>query len=269
MYLGIDIGGTKTLVAVLSPEGEILEQVKFATPQSYPEFLITFQEHLSQLQNKSFIGAAAGVPGVFDRANDIVVSYGNLDWHNTPVKTDLEKIVGCPVAVENDGKLGGLFEAADIIDEYKNLLYLAIGTGIGICYTSNGIIDQTIDDGGGHTLMIEHNGTLEPWEDFAAGKAITDKYGLHASEITDPAAWKEIAHNFTLGIKVLLESRSPDVIIIGGGVGAHFDKFSSFLEIDLKEILGSCPPLRQAKDAEEAVVYGAYELIKQQHGQTT
>lgn len=268
MYIGIDVGGTKTLVAVLSPEGEIVEQAKFATPQDYPGLLTTLQQQIEQFSNRSYVAGAAGVPAILDRSTGVAISFGNLSWRNVPIKADLEKIMGCPMAVENDGKLGGLFEAVDIVDEYKNMLYLAIGTGIGVCYTSNGIIDQTIDDGGGHTLLIEHHGKPEPWEDFAGGKAITEKYGQKAAEITDPEAWKEIAHHFTLGIKVLLETRSPDVIVIGGGVGAHFDRFASFLEADLKENLGSCPPLRQAKVAEEAVIYGAYELIKQQHGQT-
>lgn len=39
MYLGIDVGGTKTLVASLDDSGVILAQQKFPTPQDYQEFL--------------------------------------------------------------------------------------------------------------------------------------------------------------------------------------------------------------------------------------
>ena len=39
MYLGIDIGGTKTLVAALNEHGEMLVSLKFATPEGYDDFL--------------------------------------------------------------------------------------------------------------------------------------------------------------------------------------------------------------------------------------
>ena len=38
MYLGIDIGGTKTLVAILNNDGVIEERVKFATAKDITNF---------------------------------------------------------------------------------------------------------------------------------------------------------------------------------------------------------------------------------------
>jgi len=263
MYLGIDVGGTKTLLASLDASGNIVDRVKFPTPQTYPELITAIQAAARQLSQEPYQLAAAGVPGILDRKQGLVLSYGHRDWTNNPIKTDLSAALGCPILIENDGKLGGLAAAIDIINEYKNVLYLAIGTGIGICYTANGIIDQSIDDGGGHTLLLEHDGQTLPWEDFAGGLAIIQKYGLQASEITDPVAWQAIAHNFTQGIEVLLTDRTPDAIVVGGGVGAHLDKFAHFLEEDLTISLGSCPPLLQANDAEEIVIHGCYQLIKQ------
>lgn len=263
MYLGIDFGATKVLLAVISEDGQVGETRKFATPLDYPTFLEQLQQEFDQL-NITPTMAAIGAPGVIDRQTGVVTSYGNRDWRDTPLKADLEKIVGCPVLIENDGKLAGLAEALLIIDDYKKVLCLAIGTGIGIAYTANGIIDTSISDEGGHGLLLEHDGVVQPWEHFASGHAIVEKYGKMASEISDPEAWKAIAHNLFLGIFELLKTLSPDVIVISGGVGTHFDRYQHFLEAELQQGLGSrpVPALRQAQHTEQAVIYGGYELIR-------
>ncbi len=260
MYVAVDIGGTKTLLAKLSPEGEVLHEVKFATPNDYSEFLEAFRQHLSELGDPDYEVGAVAVPAVLDRQSGVGLSYGNLAWSNTPIKADMETILGCPVIIENDGKVGGLAEALLVKDEFKNVLYLAIGTGIGIAYTANGIIDTTVNDGGGNTLLLEYEGELQPWEDFTSGKAIVEQFGKKASEITDESAWKIIAQHISLGIVVLLQTLSPDVIVLGGGVGAHFEHFGEYLAAELGP---NAPPLRQAQHAEEAVIYGCYELIRQ------
>jgi predicted NBD/HSP70 family sugar kinase len=64
----------------------------------------------------------------------------------------------------------------------------------------------------------------------------------------------------------LLATIQPDVVVVGGGVGAHFEKFQPFLEEALKKInnpLVPVPPLLKAQRPEEAVIYGCYEYIVQ------
>ena len=39
MYLCIDVGGTKVLVASFNDEGEIVKSEKFPTPVMYPDFI--------------------------------------------------------------------------------------------------------------------------------------------------------------------------------------------------------------------------------------
>jgi glucokinase len=268
--VAVDIGGTKTLIAVVSAEGIIEQEVKFPTADNYQQFLKDFAVHLKELGDQTFEGGAAGVAGRLDRDNGLLIKCGNLSWHNEPLEADLERLVGCPFAIENDAKVGGLGEALPLINEFKNVLFITIGTGIGIAYTANGIIDTRIADGGGDVLLLEHEGKVQPWEDFASGSAIVQKYGKKASDISDPTAWKTITHNLSLGILDLIASLSPDVIVIGGGVGSHFDKFGEQLEKELKQYqteLLTIPPIRPAQHPEEAVIYGCYNLIQQRlHG---
>src|SRR3954471_8146732 len=108
MYLGVDIGGTKTIVAVLDDRGAITERVKFPTPKKYVDFLAGLKKAVAELEVQDFKAAGVGVPGRLDRKRGQVIRLGNLSWQNEPIQPDCEKILSCPVVIENDANLAGL-----------------------------------------------------------------------------------------------------------------------------------------------------------------
>ncbi len=268
MYLGIDIGGTKTLVAALTNEGVISESVKFPTPKDYDEFLATLEETFSQLHHDDFRAAGVGLPVTdFDRKRGIAIDFGNLPWRKVRVAADIEKIVHCPVAMENDAKLAGLSEAM-LLPNRSKVLYITISTGIGTALIVDQVIDENVGDAGGATLLLEHHGTFQPWEKFASGKAISEKYGKMASEIHDQATWEKIVRNFTPGFLELIAIFEPDVIVVGGGAGHYLERFHAPLIADLKKFetpMLKIPPIKPAKRPDEAVIYGCYDYAKQKH----
>lgn len=260
MIAAIDIGGTKTLIAIFDADGQIVEQVKFPTPQSYDNFKIELAKNVASLTTKSFDRAAVALPGRIDRARGVGIHFGNLPWENVPIQSDLEAILSCPVACENDAKLGALGEAM-FAPSYNRLTYVTISTGIGVGVVVDGRLDYDVSDGGGKSMLFEHEGVLQPWEAFASGKAIFKKYGKRASDIEDPTIWEQIIDTWVEGFIQLIALTSPDAIIIGGGVGSHFDKYGE----KLIETLGkqqtpmlTIPTILPAKHPEEAVVYGCY-----------
>lgn len=108
--------------------------------------------------------------------------------------------------------------------------------------------------------MLTHEDGFARWETFASGKAILAKYGKLASEIEDEMIWHKIAHNLAKGFMVLSPIIRPDVIVIGGGVGTHFNKFSAKLLSIMKENMNDAyiPIIIEAAHPEEAVIYGCY-----------
>ncbi len=269
MYLGVDVGGTKTLVALFDEKGSLKKSEKFPTPPNYDEFLRQLTASVDKLSTKKdFKAACVAVPGIINRAEGILISAGNLGWKDISVQSDSEKLFSCPVYVENDAKLAGLAEACNVADEFRKVLYITVGTGIGIALVIDGIIDVNVGDRGGKTMIIERHGKTMSWESFASGKAIVSRYGLRASEITDTSTWQTIAEDIAVGLIELLAILEPEIVIIGGGVGAHFKKFEKPLIKALKEYetpLMPIPPVIQAKRPEEAVIYGCYKYIKD-HG---
>lgn len=267
MYLAVDIGGTKTLVASMSKSGEITKSSKFPTPRDYEQFLTELTEHLNGLE-QDFVRGVVAAPGKIDRKHGRVIAFGNIDWTNVPLEADIQKIAHCPIQIENDTKLAGLSEAINIIHEFKKCLYVTISTGISNALTVNGVLDpDLIDSESGH-MLLEHDGKLRTWESFASGKAIVAKYGKRASEITNKSDWKAISRNIAVGLIDLMAVIQPEVIVIGGGVGTHFEKFKEPLIEQLKRYetpLVPLPAIRGALHPEEAVIYGCYYLARENH----
>ncbi|HPR09710.1 MAG TPA: ROK family protein [Candidatus Saccharibacteria bacterium] len=266
MYIGVDIGGTKTLVCVLTNEGVIKESVKFPTPKDYAEWKTQLRATVESLKTRDFRAGSVAVPGEVDRKHGRIVVLGNLGWKDIPVLHDVERITGCPMRVENDAKLGGLSEAMLLKRKYSRVLYVTISTGIGIGLIVDQKIDAQIGDGGGRSMLLMRDGKLVPWESFGSGKAIVETYGKMASEINDKATWKKIVRNITPGFIELIAILEPEAIVIGGGAGHYLDKFHDFLVADLKKYetpMLTIPPILGAQRPDEAVAYGCYDYAKQ------
>ena len=268
MYVGVDIGGTKTLLAVFDQHGVVTEESEFPTPKNYSHWLLELQHQLAHLETKDFQAGAVGMPAVTIDRQHGGLAFGNLPWKNVPIQADVERVCDCPIVVENDCKMACLSEALLLKDKYHKVLYITISTGIGYGLVDNGVIDTNIGDGGGREIMLEHKGKIMPWEDFASGRAIVERFGRKAKDITDETTWQTIARDLAKGLIELIAVTEPEVIVFGGAVGAYFGRYGKQLEDELKKYhlpQVPIPPLRAAERPEEAVIYGCYEFAKQNY----
>lgn len=270
MYCGVDIGGTKVLMALFSEKGTLEKSIKFPTPKKYPDLLSELHKHsLELVENGDFFAAGIAIPGRIDRELGTGISFGNLGWKNVPIQRDVERILNCPVAIENDAKAGAFSEALCILEDYKKVMYVAIGTGIGLGYVVDGVIDVDFGDRGGNQLLLPFQGKLQTWESFASGKAIVNRYGKRAEDINDQRIWKRISQDLASGIVELMALVDIDAVVIGGGVGKYFAKYGKLLNAAVKKYetpVMPAPVILPAKHPDEAVVYGGYELAKRAYG---
>lgn len=259
MIVAVDTGGTKTLVAVFNTEGEIVSEQKFPTPVDVNDYITELKTTIDALIDSSSITRlSVALPGTI--VDGHMVSAGNLGWHDTNMKALLADHYSCPIIVENDANLAGLAEARALKTTPKVCLYITVSTGIGTGIITNGKIDPNFSTNEGGQIILEHEGEFARWESFGSGKAIVAKYGMLASEIEDESIWNEISVNLAKGFMTLTPILRPDIVVIGGGVGTHFEKFGpKLLEImraNMKEYY--IPPIIQAAHPEEAVIYGCY-----------
>lgn len=265
MILGVDIGGTKTLLGVFNKTGEVVETLKFPTPKEYDQFLAELKTNFNNLKEKSFETAVAAIPGMLNRGKGTFLRAGNLSWHDVAIVEDLQNAVGITtLRTENDAKLAGLFEAQAFPDSL--VLYITISTGIGTAVVSSGRLDHAMLDSEGGFILIPDGKQMVPWEKIGSGKAIKEKYGKLARDIDDLGIWDEITNIMALGVVDLCAVVEPDVVIIGGGVGSSFKKFGEMLTTKvakLKPEIVKMPKIVGAKDAEMASLRGCYVYAQQ------
>ena len=267
-YLGIDVGATKTLFAVFDSGGKVAFEHKIKTPQNYEQFKAEVAAALStELGKYKFSHCCCAVPGWINFKDGIVIAFGRLTWQNIPIKKDLSELMpGIKIMFHNDAKLAGLSEAHVLHGKYRKVLYLTISTGIGGGLIIDDVIDPDFANFEPGQMQFENDGKSQKWEAFASGKALFEKYGQLATDIEDKTIWKAFSQLIALGLEELLATIQPDVVVFGGGVGAHFEKFKAYLEEDLNAIknpMVPIPPLLKARRPEEAVIYGCYDYIKQ------
>ncbi len=138
--VGVDMGGTKILAAVINARGEIVQQAKTATkPKKGPDAVI---ERIARCIREAIDGAelnpsqiraiGIGSPGPLDPDTGIIIFAPNLGWSNVPLKAKLEANLSIPTFVDNDVNVGTLGEYAFGAGQgVKSLVGIFVGTGIG------------------------------------------------------------------------------------------------------------------------------------------
>lgn len=260
MLLAIDTGGTKTLIAAYREDGSVASSHKFATPRDQEEYIAELKRVLYEhYRDTDLDGIVIALPG--EVRDNVALWCGNLPWENFAVADALKGSVNCPIWVENDANLAGLAEARALPKTPPLVIYATVSTGIGTGIIVNGNIIPALSASESGHMLIEYDGRIRKWEDFASGRAIKETYDLYARDIHDRRIWSQIADKISRGFMAIIPALQPDVIIIGGSVGTYFDQYETVLKKHLRNLLApeiELPEIRQAARPEEAVIYGCY-----------
>ena len=260
MLVAVDTGGTKTLVATYSTRGKLTAQVKFPTPRDPGDYMDLLASTITGMtEDKEIDAIAVAVPGL--TKNGSALECANLGWKNVPIVAPLKKLFNCPVFLENDANLAGLAEANSLPKRYDNVLYVTISTGIGMGLIINHEIHPALSITEPGHMVLEYDGKLREWEEFASGRAIYKTYDKFARDIKDRHVWNQIADKISRGFLVLVPAVKPDVIIVGGSIGTYFERYEKQLQHILsKRLRPEFLPvdIRQSVHPEEAVIYGCY-----------
>ncbi|MGD2205228.1 MAG: ROK family protein [Anaerolineae bacterium] len=139
--IGMDLGGTKILAAVVDEAGRILAEEKTKTePKQGPDAIIermieTVRQAVqaSKVDWQDVLGMGVGVPGPLDPKAGIVLHAPNLPgWEDVPLGTRLSKALGLSVFLENDVNLGTLGEhTLGAGQGTQDMVGIFVGTGVG------------------------------------------------------------------------------------------------------------------------------------------
>ena len=139
--LGIDLGGTKILAALVNSEGQIIGEAKVKTKaEKGPEAVIeriaeTAREALKQagLGWAEVKGVGIGVPGPMNPETGVIYHPPNLPgWDEVALGPLLSKALDVPVCLENDVNLGTLGEHTFGAGRgTRDMVGIFVGTGVG------------------------------------------------------------------------------------------------------------------------------------------
>ncbi len=139
-FVGVDLGGTKILTAVVSADGTPSGSNKLRTEAESGAEAVTERIVASvgaTLESAGVSGddvAAVGVgsPGPLDPDNGVILTTPNLGWNEFPLRQRLEDALGWPVYVDNDVKVGTFGEVRFGAGKgCHSVVGIFVGTGVG------------------------------------------------------------------------------------------------------------------------------------------
>lgn len=253
MYLGIDIGATKTLVALFSSKGRVVRRHKFKTAQGSKTFLENLVAVIRQFKKYKISSVVVAIPGIVHK--NYTVHFGNRKWDDIDILTPIKKLYSCPIYFENDANLATLYEARKL---HGRVIFLTFSTGLGGGIVENGRI---LPESGGFepgTWKYDYNGRVLEWEDIAAASALEKVFHVdYATDLRKKEQLEEIAKRVYLGLPDVVSKYKPDTIILGGPLGKIFRLYAKYLPNDLGV------RLKRPKRPTESVIYGCYLLARQ------
>lgn len=146
-YVGVDLGGTKILAGVVTPEGRILSRSKRPTPFADGAKALTrsLSEAVAEalagtrVERERIIAIGMGSPGPLDPQKGIVLRTPNIAVRRFPAGPLLSREFQVPVVLDNDVHMAVYGEwIAGAARGHQNVIGLWIGTGVGGCVIWDG-----------------------------------------------------------------------------------------------------------------------------------
>src|ERR687897_2631927 len=132
--IGVDVGGTKIAAAVVTPEGKILNEVRYPTQAVPPNRLVgTIAQAVTEVKDGFEVGGVClAVPGLILAAENTVIFAPNLhEIENIPLDEEIGRMSGLSVTVENDANAAAWGEfrygAGKDVDHQ---VFITLGTGV-------------------------------------------------------------------------------------------------------------------------------------------
>lgn len=147
LIVGVDLGGTKILSGVFTPQLKRIATAKLSTKseRGYGAVVERIDRCIrdavdeADVSMKQIRGIGIGAPGAVNPETGEVLFAPNLKWKDAPLKRDLEKMLGVPVFAENDCNVCTLgVHAVELDAKPQNVVGIFVGTGIGAGIFING-----------------------------------------------------------------------------------------------------------------------------------
>lgn len=249
--IGVDLGGTKTEIIALSPQGDELIRHRVASPRhDYQATISNIAAMVTQVESELNTSGTVGIatPGAVSNKTGRLKNSNSVWLNDQPLKQDLELALKREVRIANDANCFTLSEATDGAAAGADVVFgVIVGTG-----TGGGVVAYGRLINGVNSIAGEWGHNPLPWvlpeelpgppcycgktgciETFLSGPGMATDYftstgtvleakdivhqalaGNHSAEQTLQRYEQRMARALASIINVL----DPDVIVLGGGM---------------------------------------------------
>ncbi|MEV0951178.1 ROK family protein [Promicromonospora sp. NPDC050249] len=288
--VGLDIGGTKILGALLDPEGEVVGTVRRTTVHGAEGLVAGAAQAVRDVVESGgaeladVAGVGLGIPGIVDHRSGTVKHAVNLGVHDDELPlADLlsAELGGVPVVVENDLNVAAV-GAAHVLERaadpaggtrgHADLAFLALGTGLASGLVLEGQLRRGVSGAAGEIghVPVDPLGPECPCgqrgclERFASGKALEaawpSRHGkpspvelFEAARAGDQEAIvvkDRFASATASAVRLLVLTTDVRHVVLGGGVAQLGTELLDAVQDALREQAKVSPFLGSLKLAE-------------------
>ena len=244
--IGVDVGGTKILAAVVSRDGSLGVRLERPSDHSSQDALLAELDSLVEELHRAEPEAVAlgfGVPSRIDQRSGHALKSVNIPLEGVDLRDRMREQHGLPVALDNDANAAAIAEwQVGAARGARNVVMLTLGTGVGGGLILDGRPYRGATGSGaelGH-IVLEPDGPPcgcgghGHLESFAAGPA-ADRVarslygdGSNAHELVlrgregEPEAVEALAgigRYLGSGIATFVNVFEPELVVVGGGFG--------------------------------------------------
>jgi glucokinase len=191
-------------------------------------------------------GIGIGVPSVVDVAAGIVYDVQYIpSWVEVPLKQLLEVRYGKPVFVNNDANcfaLGELYFGKG--RGAGSMIGLTLGTGLGGGVIIHNKLFAGYNCGAGEIGLLPYKDNV--LEYYCSGSFFKNVYGLDGVQVFEAALsgdvralelYAELGVHVGQGIKAVIYTYDPEVIVLGGSVSQAYDLFSETMWKEIRTLV--------------------------------
>ena len=236
--LAVDLGGTRTRAALVTPDGQVLDRVVVPTARDQPCATAVTDLVRALSGRSSPESAVIGVPGRVLHAAGRLEHAPNLPpgWLAALTEETFAEVLGVPVSLANDADLAAVGEHRFGAGRgAEDVVYVTISTGVGAGVVLGGRLVAGRRSGAeiGHVVvdLSSPHGTVEG---LASGTAVAragaaaglpadaaQVLGLVPDDPVAAAVWDRAQQAACACAVGLAHLYCPQRLVVGGGLGRH------------------------------------------------
>jgi glucokinase len=245
--IGIDVGGTKTLLIVLDSKLNSVYEKKVPSSKDWKFLVVLIKEAINELKitENDVGGMGIGVASSIEPDSNKVVDAPALEWKQFDLISSLKLHFSFLIMIENDVNCALIAEnKVGVAQDCDPVLYISIGTGLGgalmvggklINGANNmaGEIGYQLDKDDYKKGGVNLSGQFGVTENKISGTALGNQFSS-SEEFFESLRKKELSalelfEEYSINLSVLISNSvcllNPEKVILGGGLSKPLEPY--------------------------------------------